>query len=890
MICKNPPKRGDGKTSFKGLMEYIKSGDKDEKTLFVASQNMVSTGEDIREFIDEMNALASNNLRCKDPVFHAILSWREGEIPTREQCDQAVKIYLHEMQMDQCEVFYGLHKNTQNLHLHLCINKIDPDTFKTIIPAHGWNKNANEIAARKIEIAQGWAIEESGKFVVIGGEIVKKSDAQEKDSVSDKAADFENLTGEKSAERIAKEIVAPVIFRAENWQQLHHELAKIGVKFLRRGSGGVLKIGDVFVKISSASQRLSFKKLEAKLGAFEEKNELQNIASNDEKTTADYILNVQKTQPIRDGVPDLKIYLDERRKYYQTKKGVQKELKEAAEEESNKCKLRQREERKELWQSRASWKGKGDELNARRSVLAARHALEKDELRARCNALKRKIKEQFGTRFPGYEEWLRKQKKDQEAELWRYRNSLPGILSGEFFVLPVDTPLGHFQSQIRQTKAGKQVVDYIKNEARQVAFTDLGRRISVLDWQDREATLAAMKIAMQKWNSVKVNGGEEFRAMCVELAMQNGIRLHNEDLRQRVEEMIKERREQLEASRKSDSKPLELFRQYHAAVGADRYRVTAIKDIDGEKRTWIVDKKRGGQSNGYAPEELLTKIDWLVSLEERKEENIYYTPISEKMQHILIDDVALENLKRLLADGYKPALAVESSPKNYQVILNVPKPGSEFDRQVANDLTRKLNKEYGDPKLCGAVHPHRAPGFHNLKEKHRRGDGTFPEVNIVAAEARICEKCAKEAKEIAAQYLKSHETRKKEILRSGCVASPEDAYMAHADHILRKYPEPNWNQVDSQIAVRMAVTGYSLTEIERAIAAGAPQIRPENKRHDHDWPAYAKLTAGYIDRPRGQMQIASLGPKYKNYWLRIEEREERARNSKQGPAPELERN
>ena len=874
MICKIPAKRSDGKSNFDGLMKYISAAEKNEKTLFVATKNMATTGEDIHESIEEMNALADTNKRCKDPVFHAILSWREGEIPTREQCDQAVEIYLKEMQMPQCEVFYGLHKNTQNLHLHLCINKIDPDTFKTVIPAHGWTKNANEIAARKIEIAQGWEIESSGKYVVVDGEVVKKSDAQEKNSVSDKAKDFENLTGEKSAERLAKELVAPVIFRAENWQQLHQELAKIGVEIQRKGSGGILKIGDVCVKLSSASQRLSFKKLEKKLGAFEEKNN-ENIETKDEKSA-------DKIHPLRDGIPDLKVYLGERKKYYQEKKKAQEQLKKIVEDEREKCKLRQREERQKLWKSRPSWKGKGDELNAKRSLLAAKHAEEKDELKARERALKKKLQEQFPSRFPSFENWLRLMKKHEEAELWRYRNSLPGIFSGEFFTVPVNTTLNHFQSQIRLTRSGKQIVDYIKDDIQRVAFCDTGRKIAVLEWKDREAILAAMKIAMQKWGAVKVNGSDEFKAMCVELAAENGIRLKNEDLKERVEQMEKQRQKQFEAIKKSASKQVELFRQYHAAVNADRYRVTAIKSIDGEKRTWIVDKKKGEHSIGYTPEELLTKVDWLVSLENRKNENIYYTPLSDKVQHILIDDVSFDKLKQLLADGYKPAAAIESSPKNYQVILNMQKLGTKFDQQIANDLTRALNKAYGDPKLCGAVHPHRAPGFHNLKEKHRQADNTFPEVKLIAAEARTCPKCLDEAKKILAQYQqKSQKTKETEYLRPSRVTSPYDAYMAHAEHILRKYPDPNWNQVDSQIAVRMAVTGYSVLEIEQAICAGAPEIRPENKRHDHDWPSYAKLTAEYTERPRGQMQIASLGPKFKDYWLKIEgrnEEQERKRN------------
>ena len=70
-------------------------------------------------------------------------------------------------------------------------------------------------------------------------------------------------------------------------------------------------------------------------------------------------------------------------------------------------------------------------------------------------------------------------------------------------------------------------------------------------------------------------------------------------------------------------------------------------------------------------------------------------------------------------------MVLESSPGNYQCLLTIPKLGTEFDRDVGNRITERLNREYGDKKLCGCIHPHRAPGFENRKPKHRREDGGY---------------------------------------------------------------------------------------------------------------------------------------------------------------------
>lgn len=53
-------------------------------------------------------------------------------------------------------------------------------------------------------------------------------------------------------------------------------------------------------------------------------------------------------------------------------------------------------------------------------------------------------------------------------------------------------------------------------------------------------------------------------------------------------------------------------------------------------------------------------------------ENLYYTPRSERMHHVLVDDLSDASLRQMLADGYRPAVVMESSPGSCRAILNVP--------------------------------------------------------------------------------------------------------------------------------------------------------------------------------------------------------------------------
>lgn len=227
---------------------------------------------------------------------------------------------------------------------------------------------------------------------------------------------------------------------------------------------------------------------------------------------------------------------------------------------------------------------------------------------------------------------------------------------------------------------------------------------------------------------------------------------------------------------------LEDFRRYADAVNAERYRVTCIKmDEDGSKKTFILDKK-GGMTRGFSPEELEAHMPEMLRFQKRGE-NIYYTPLSDDRHHILIDDMTRESLKRLQEDGFRPAVVLESSPGNYQCLLTIPKLGTEWD--VGNRITERLNREYGDKKLCSCIPPHRAPGFENRKPKHRREDGGYPPVKLLFAERRECGKALALARRIDREYAEAATKRQAEQrtfqtpdFRPG---DPAAAYYAHLE-------------------------------------------------------------------------------------------------------------
>ena len=356
---------------------------------------------------------------------------------------------------------------------------------------------------------------------------------------------------------------------------------------------------------------------------------------------------------------------------------------------------------------------------------------------------------------------------------------------------------------------------------------------------------------------------------------------------------VEQQRIQQEKTQPIKSSQLRQFEQYHEAVQAERYRVTSIRMLrDGQKRAFILDKQ-DGVTKGFTPAEIAGRTAEMQRLG-RRGENLYYTPLSEEKHHILVDDMDRTKLARLLADGYKPAAVLESSPGNYQAIITVLKLGTAFDREVGNRLAERLNREYGDPKLSGVVHPHRAPGYENRKPKHKREDGTYPEVRLLKAERREDAKTLELSRAIDSDYAQRAEKQGREAAQRPAMASPwsgqdiSHVYDAHrADILTRQKGEIDYSRLDSMIALRMRATEHDRSAIQSAISTGAPRSRSDDARTIHQWDDYARRAADSAYTPHAEKQLEALAPKYAKQWAQLEGSALRSELQRHSPAAPL---
>ena len=877
---KNPQKAASKAVRVSRLASYIREPEREnlqEKCIYAGALGFIT--DEPQSQTAEMIALAQEAVRSKDTINHYVLSWREGEQPSPEQVEEAVSIFMEELGVKNHQAIYGLHADTDNLHLHLAINRVHPETLKVVKINNGFDIEAAHKAIARIENAQGWQREQNGRYQVLeNGELGREHiDKDKPRQPAQPKRDMENRTGEKSAERIAIEDGAPIIKKAQTWEQLHRELAAKGMRYEKTGSGATLFVGDVGgVKASSADRDASLSKLQKRLGAYQPAPQRQQVAQ-------------REPEPIKPDVPGWKDYITERKAHYAEKNAAKLAQDKRQEQERKQLAEQQKARRDELM--RGNWKGKGEVLNAMRSVIAAEQAAEKAALKEKHQKQREQHRQQFRP-YPDLEQWQRMQSSPELAEQWRHRASEPQRIEGDRSEPPTPRDIRAYAPEI----VGQQVHYSRRDEGgarRGVSFVDNGKSIDIHDWRNRDSTLAALQLSAQKWGSFTVTGNDEYKAMCAKLAAEHGFKITNPELQESIQQ--ERQRIQQERAQAMKSEQLKQFERYAEAVGAERYRVTSIKmREDGGKQTFILDKK-DGITRGFTPQEIEQRTPEMQRLQ-RRGENLYYTPLSDKKHHILIDDMNREKLERLIKDGYQPAVVLESSPGNYQAIITVPKLGTPHDKDVGNRLSDALNREYGDPKLSGAIHPHRAPGYENRKPKHQREDGSYPEVRLLKAERRECVKALALSSQIDAEYqrqaaLKAQQPERNKakpaLELAAASGSAIDAYQRHYRDVLKRQRggEVDLSRVDSMIAVRMRVTGHDQAAIEGAIRQCAPATR--QKDEGRDWNDYAQRTARYAYSAAGDRQAAELG-KYRQQWEKLEGREP-VRQQEQAKVQKIER-
>lgn len=447
----------------------------------------------------EMLALAQASAHSRDPINHYVLSWQRGEQPTPAQVEDAVDLLLDELGLTDHQVLYGLHADTDNAHLHLMVNRVHPVTRKTVEINKGFDLEALHRAVARIERAQGWRREANGRYRVQADGTVERVRAGAAPAPDGGFAEGRHRQGDrraggaKFAERVAVGDGAPAIRAAASWADLHRRLAVLGMRYARQGSGALVWVGETAVKASRVGRACSLGALERRLGPYQAPPARLAVRARAPEADLPQTLRGAETRARRNA--------------------------QTAEREALRAAHRSQRETLSHAVPPGGWRGRGAELNARRSLLAARQAADWAAL------LERQRRERALAR------WSEELPSDEDG------SAAPAAGSGQRRArlvawIALDDTLQPRDIRVFVAVVYGRRVDYRRADDPDgpAGFADRGREIAVYADRDRDAVRAALQLAAQKWGRFRVEGDAGYRALCVELAAEGGFSLGDPDL------------------------------------------------------------------------------------------------------------------------------------------------------------------------------------------------------------------------------------------------------------------------------------------------------------------------------------------------------------------------
>ena len=215
--------------------------------------------------VTEMEAVAFEAPRCKEPAMHVVLAWHPGEHPSEQQQRDAVGHVLASLQdkdgynMSAHQWVAVLHTDKDHDHLHILINRVNPDTGRTVSPA--WSQRSLHKAAREIEAAQGWKetpglskwSKELNQAVPTPAAELVAGRTPEKAARMEAHQTAESLTGYVQRSGVARELGEVLKDSRATWADVQRTLGRHGLELHKGEKGGfTVSDGGVHAKASNA--------------------------------------------------------------------------------------------------------------------------------------------------------------------------------------------------------------------------------------------------------------------------------------------------------------------------------------------------------------------------------------------------------------------------------------------------------------------------------------------------------------------------------------------------------------------------------------------------------------------------------------------------------------
>lgn len=246
-------------SSFRGLTHYLLHGSGENRKTpdWIELRNLARDDPD-RVWRD-MERVASQNGRVKEPVFHIVLSPAPGDELTRQDWLALADRVLSDLGLEEHQALIVLHTDTDHPHLHLAVNRVHPLTLRVW---DRWRSNTRlERILRKVE--REWGLR------VVPGRLAEAERPSRETAppplTRGEQAQLHQRASEPQVLAWRREL-REAFEEARSWTDLAGRLEVNGVHLVARGRGMVLTDGESYVKLSRLDRAWSRPRLEARFG------------------------------------------------------------------------------------------------------------------------------------------------------------------------------------------------------------------------------------------------------------------------------------------------------------------------------------------------------------------------------------------------------------------------------------------------------------------------------------------------------------------------------------------------------------------------------------------------------------------------------------------------
>lgn len=521
------------KSDFAGLVKYIT--DEQSKTERLGLVNATNCEADtMQAVIGEVLATQQGNTRAKgDKTYHLIVSFPAGEKPENDVLKAVEERICAGLGYADHQRVSAVHHDTDNVHIHIAINKIHPTRNTMHEPYQDYRTLGGLCDALEDEYG------------------LQKDNHQGRKSVSQgRASDMERHAGIESLVSWIKRECLEEIKTAKTWEELHQVMSDNGLEIRQRANGFVIESEDgTQVKASTVARDLSKPKLEARLGAFEE-----TAAQAERKAKRRY-----DKRPTHFKVNTTELYAR-----YQEE---QKNLTAARKVEWNNARGRKDRRIEAAKRSnrlrRSAIKLMGGSRISKKLLYAQAHKALKDEIQSINKDYKREKQELYDQyKRRAWADWLKQQalNGDKKAlEALRAREQSKG-LQGDTIKGEGGSKPGHAPVTDNITKKGTIIFRTGKSAVR-----DDGDKLQVSKAANGDTVTEALRVAMERYGSrITVTGSPQFKAQVIVAAATSNLPITFADAG------LERRRQQLLQQENSNDRRNEQARRGNERGRADR--------------------------------------------------------------------------------------------------------------------------------------------------------------------------------------------------------------------------------------------------------------------------------------------------------------------------------